>query len=138
MSRRRWLPVIVTLTCLTASPAQAQLLSDPSSLRHICDEQTRWVEGLASSRRDGALRFMAVAKEILALPDRPGSEKTQLLGEAQRLADLVASLAREIVDAASMVRETRERLIRVLESRASSLRQAAGNAEAFRRLLGQV
>ena len=128
MSRRCWSAVLLTLACLPTSPVRAQFLSDPGSLRHPFETPARWAEGLAFSHREAAIRFLAVAEEILALPDSAGPERTELLGEAQGLSDLLASLEEQLPEANTMVRETRGRLVRVLESRSASLLQDTVNA----------
>ena len=133
MPRGRWLPIIVTLACLSPPSAEAQLLSDPASLRHDLEVQTAWADSLVLSRRDAALRFLAVAEEIVAIPDGLGPEGTELLIEAQGLSHRMASLDQEVGEATAMVRGSRERLISVLESRVASLRRAAADADPSQR-----
>ena len=133
MSYRRWFSVFVTLTCLPPSPLRAQLLTDPSNLRHTFQQQVEWAEGLAQSRRDAALRFLAVGEAILALPGKSGADRSQLLGEAQALADRLASLDQELEEATTMARGTKEALVSTLDSRAATLRRSAADADAPRR-----
>jgi hypothetical protein len=114
--------------------AEAQLLSNPSSLRHNLEVQVEWADSLTSSRRDLARRFLAVAEEIIAPSERTGPDRAQLLGEAEILADRVAELDQEIGDATAMVRETRVALVSALDARVSSLSQAAAVAERAERL----
>jgi hypothetical protein len=128
MSRRHWIPVIVTLACLPSSRAEAQLLSDPATLRHTYNVQAAWADSLATSRHEAALRFLAVAEEILSSAERSNPERAQLLVEAQVLADRLASLDQEIGEANTMVRETKARLLPALESRATSVLRAAADA----------
>lgn len=133
MLRRCWNPVFAVLACLLAHPARCQLLSDPGALRNTHDTQIRWVKELASSRTEAARRFLGVAEEIVALRDTSGLPGIELLEEAQRLSDLVASLDRELAEARTMAGETRERLIAALAGRAASLRRAAEGAAPQRR-----
>lgn len=133
MRTQYWLPILLALACLPAFPVRGQLLSDPSSLRHTLAAQVEWAEGLGSARREAALRLLAVAEEILALPDGEVWERTRLLAEAQGLADQVASLEEERAEALTMVRETRAQLMGILESRRAALLQALPEAPPDRR-----
>jgi len=126
MSRRCWSAVLLTLACIPTSPVRAQFLNEPGSLRHAFETQAQWAEGLASSHREAALRFLTVVEEILALPNSAGPERTELLGEAQRLSDLMASLEEQLLEANTMVRETQAR---ALEAEVEGLWVGEGGVE---------
>ncbi len=133
MRTQHWLLIFLTLACLPASPARGQLLSDPGSLRHTLATQVEWAEELGSARREAALRLLAVAEEILSLPDGEVWERTRLLARAQGLADQVASLEEERATALAMVRQTRAQLMEILKSRRAALLQALPEAPPDRR-----
>jgi len=133
MVRRVWLLVFLVPGWLPASPALAQQPADPSALRPVHAFQARWVDDLHASRNETARRFLDVAREILALADADERRRAELLGEAQGLADLLASLDDQVEEAVAAERETRRRLIRALEARAASLRQAAETADSTER-----
>lgn len=129
MSSRLWCPVVLTLAGLLPALAEAQLLTDPSSLRQTLEAQVDWAESLSSIRQETAADLLAVAQEVLELPASEGGERVRLLSEAQRLAGRLASLDGDLVEASSMVRDTRSYLISALGARIASLRQAAAAAD---------
>jgi hypothetical protein len=133
MSRRYWIPVLVTLACLPDFPAEAQLLSDLAGLRHTYETQFLWADSLVSARQAEALRFLDLAERILALPGGMDTYRNRLLGEAGDLSDHLMVLDQEVEVATTMVRETRERLIPALESQAASLLRTAAGAEGSNR-----
>ena len=128
MPRRCWCSVVLLLGCLPPCPARSQLLTDPAALRDTYATQVQWVEELASSRQEAALRLVTVAEGILTLPPGPGAEKTRLLHEAQELADRIVSLEEDMVQARAMAGDTREILVEALKERAESLLRRARNA----------
>ncbi len=133
MRRSGYLSTLVLLGFLPGVPSLAQTLTDPSALRFAYSVESGRAEFLESLRSDAAHRFLATAEEILALPNGPGRQRTELLGEAQQLADSIALLDEEIGEAAPAAREARQALIQGLEAQAEELRQAAEGADPQRR-----
>jgi hypothetical protein len=111
----------------------AQTLTDPAALRFSHTVEARRAEVLEESRHEAAERLVAVAREVLSLREGPGTRKTELLGEAQYLADSIALLDQEIEEAVPAAREARRGLIRALEGQVATLRQALQDADPQRR-----
>jgi hypothetical protein len=125
--------VLFALGSWPGVPSLAQTLTDPAALRFSHTVESRRAEVLEDSRHEAAQRLVAVAGEVLALPERPGTRKTELLGEAQYLADSIALLDHEIEEAVPAAREARRGLIRALEGQVATLRQALQDADPQRR-----
>lgn len=124
----RW-TVLILLACWPARPALGQELMDfrdPGFAHAVASQR---VEVLDASRRQAAVRFLAVAEQVVSDPRGPGGHRTELLAEAQHLADTIAALDEELAEAASAAAEARRGLILTLETRAASLRQAADGAD---------
>jgi hypothetical protein len=127
-----WL-ILFALGSWPGTPSLAQTLTDPAALRFSHTVESRRAEVLEEYRREAAQRLVTVAGEVLTLPEGSGTRKTELLGEAQYLADSIALLDQEIEEAIPAAREARRGLIRALEGQAATLRQALQDADPQRR-----
>ena len=123
----------MSLGFLPAPPALAQALTDPGALRFTHTLESRRAEALESSRQNAANHFLAVSEEIISLPEGSGTRKTELLGDAQYLADSVARLDQQIEEVAPAVSEARRGLMGALEAQVTTLRQDAEETNTQRR-----
>jgi hypothetical protein len=128
-----WSLVLLVLGSWPGVPSLAQTLTDPRALRFSHAVESRRAEVLGESRSAAAGRLLAVARELLSLPEGAGHSRTELLGQAQYLADSIALLEQELGEAAPAAREVRRALIRALEGQLAIVRQAAENADLQRR-----
>ena len=133
MPRFQWLLVLFLLGYLPGGAALAQTPADPGALRFSHTLESRRAEALESSRRDAAAHFLAVSEKIVSL--REGSEirRTELLGDAQYLADSITLLDQQIEEVTPAVREARRNLIGALRAQVTTLRQDAEAADPQRR-----
>jgi hypothetical protein len=115
------------------APSLAQTLTDPVALRFSHTVEARRAEVLVEFRREAAEELVAAARKALALPEGPGTRKSELLGKAQYLADSIALLDKEIEEAVPAAREVRRALIEALESQVATLRQTLRDADPQRR-----
>ncbi len=121
--------VLFLLGSSRGSSALAQTLMDFGDPRFPHAVACRRMEVLEAQRLDASLRFLAVAEEIASDPRGSRGRRTELLGEAQRLADSIAFLDEQLVEADSAVAAATCDLIMVLEGQCEAARRAAGEAD---------
>jgi hypothetical protein len=129
MTPRRGLLVLVVIGCLIGFPVHAQTPGDPAVLRVAHATRSDRLADLEASRREVALRFLAIADEIRILPDGSTRQRRELLAQGQELADRIEFLDEEIAVAAPAVRESRRGLILALEAAIASALRAAREAD---------
>ena len=133
MLRYQWFAFFFLFWLLPKTPALGQAAGDPGVLRFAHIMESRRVDALESSRREAAGYFVAVAEEIISLSEGSGPRMSQLLWEAQYLADSIAVLDRQLDAAAPAAREARHALINALEAQLTTVRRAAAEADPQRR-----
>ncbi len=133
MRRASCWPVLILLGCFPGFPASAQILGDLGDPGFAHAVASRRVEALEASRRHVALRLLALAGEAAAGLEGSSRLSVALLSEAQQLADSVALLDGELLEAATAAREARRDLLSVLEDQAAALRGSAEGADPQRR-----
>ena len=92
----------------------AQNITDQSTLRFAHSFERERVRMLLESRNGAATRFLNAAREMVALQEGGGRQRTLLLAEIQYLADSVANLDLDIGEASTAAGQAQDNLIRVL------------------------